>query len=716
MSSDAAAPSELANKLGDVRAGVRPNLEISRHIFSGVPTYVVRDPVTAQTHRFSVQDYQLFIAIDQTRTLKDSVAQLIERKQLAEEDSESFYKFVVHLHQLGLLSLPLGDGSSLYKRHKTRLDAAKRGALLKLLFMKVPLVKPDTWLSHNSKWFAPIFTRTAFCIWLVALAVCGAVLLVHWKEFISPLGTMLAVSNVPTLWFLLVTLKAFHELGHAFACKRFGGQVPEMGAMIMMGTPCAYVDASSSWGFPNRMHRMIVALAGMYFESIAAMVALAIWLLTDTGRIHSAAQYAIVLSTVVTIGFNANPLMRYDGYFVFCDLINVPNLHRDAKAAVTAFIKRVFFGLPMPATDWVGKRRVAMIIFGGACMLYSCSVTIGIATLFLLSIPVFGPAVALFVSGLPVSRFVIRIVKYIFTSQETAPVRRRAVLVTSLSVATLLIAGLAIPLPGRLQVQGAIHRLSEVSIRSGVDGFIVSRPVQDGDQVKPDQPILKLENQELRSHRAELESQIRQLTVQMSAELRESAEKAEQTRVRLHTAREDLQALDAQLVQLNVQSNSAGELMLPGTVPEIGKFVHKGEPLGTVASGPWTVKSHLTAEQWADITKHLDDPVYVRLNGAPGRAIPGRIVRASPIGRKKIEDAALTHLGGGDIAVSPEMTAGENFFEVLVELESEDIAMRPQFGMTAVVNLHGEMHTVGHLLINRTMRLIHQIRQVGIAQ
>ena len=153
------------------------------------------------------------------------------------------------------------------------------------------------------------------------------------------------MSNVPILWTLLVGLKTFHELGHAYACKRFGGTVPEMGAMIMMGTPCAYVDASSSWSFPKRWHRMIVALAGMYFESMLAMVALVVWLCTDTGQLHSAAQYAIVLSTVVTIGFNANPLMRYDGYFILCDLLNFPNLHRDAKASSSSFIKWILYGI-----------------------------------------------------------------------------------------------------------------------------------------------------------------------------------------------------------------------------------------------------------------------------------------------------------------------------------------------------------------------------------
>lgn len=212
---------------------------------------------------------------------------------------------------------------------------------------------------------------------------------------------MLTLSNVPILWCLLVGLKTFHELGHAYACKRFGGTVPEMGAMIMMGTPCAYVDASSSWGFPNRWHRMIVALAGMYFESMLAMVAILVWLATDTGQLHSAAQYAIVLSTVVTIGFNANPLMRYDGYFILSDLVNIPNLHRDAKAAGSGFIKWILYGVPQKAVASRRSVNMAMTAFGIACMLDQVTVSLGIATLLTLSVPIVGPVIALFVSGLP---------------------------------------------------------------------------------------------------------------------------------------------------------------------------------------------------------------------------------------------------------------------------------------------------------------------------
>ena len=706
--------SELAEKLGEVRASIRPNLDISRHIFSGVPMYVLRDPVTAQTHRFSVEDYQLLISIDQSRTLKDSLSLLVKNQRLGEDQAEDFFKFVVHLHQLGLLSLPLGDGTALYKRYRSRLDASKKGTLLKLLFLKLPLLKPDKWLGNTLKWACPLFTKQAFFIWLFCLVISGVVLFANWREFVSPLGTMLAIGNLPILWFLLVTLKAFHELGHAYACKRFGGSVPEMGVILMMGTPCAYVDASTSWSFPNRWHRMFVAMAGMYFESIAAMGALLIWLMTDTGHIHSAAQYAIVLSTVVTVGFNANPLMRYDGYFILSDILNIPNLHRDAKAATTARIKSLLFGIPAPETTDSRLKQFAMSVFGLLCMLYQLTVMLGIATLMLLAAPVVGPLAALLVSGIPAIRFVIKNIDYIFKSQELVSVRRRAIVVSG-SLLAMIVAGLAlIPIPGRLQVKGVVHRLDEHSIRAEVDGFLVSQLASEGSEIACSQALFRLDNRELRIRRAELVSQSEQLHVQLQSEIGKQAMKAEQLRLQLSSANEELANVDTQIKQLDIVAQASGELSLPPDAPQIGKFVRKGEPLGQLSHGPWIVRSQLTAEQWTNISKHLDTRVYVRLMGMPRETFSGRIVRSMPVGSKKIEEVALTQLGGGDIAVSPEMFASESFFEVLIELDIPDEA-QPRLGMTGVVNLSGETHTMGQFLLQKSMRLLNQIRQVGFA-
>lgn len=714
MSEPPASPSDLGAKLGDVRASVRPNLEISRHVFAGKPTYIVRDPVTAQTHRFSAQDYQLFVSVDQTRTLKESVDQLVQQKRITTEQTDDFYRFVVHLHQMGLLTLPLSDGSTLYNRYKQRLDAQKKGRFLKLLFLRVPLAQPDKWLGATKHFAAPLFTMTAFWIWLVCVSVCSIVLLVHWRDFVDPLGTMLTLSNVPMLWLLLVGLKTFHELGHAYACKRFGGTVPEMGAMIMMGTPCAYVDASSSWSFPNRWHRMTVALAGMYFESMLAMVAVVVWLSTETGQLHSAAQYAIVLSTVVTIGFNANPLMRYDGYFILCDLVNIPNLHRDAKAAAGGFIKWALYGLPSKAVATRWSIQVAMTVFGIACMIYQVTVSIGIATLLTLAIPIVGPIIALFVSGLPVVRLINKWGTYLAKSKELETVRIRAICVASgLAVAILLVL-FTIPISGHVQSLGIVHRKEEKSVRASVSGFLVSAKTDNVEAVVENQMLYKLQNSELEVQMSEVQSLVQQLNIQLQSQLNVPGKKSEQILLQLENAKRDLEHFKSQISQLELSAQNSGEFIPPSDRPKKGKFVRQGESLGSICRGPWIVHVMLTADQWSSIESFRDKPVGITLVGYTQTRLKGRIVSGDIAGTKKIEEAALTHIGGGNIAVSQDMVANENLFDTVIEIDQESLKdlKRPiQVGMSSIVQLQSEPETLGVILWRRGIRLLNQIRQ-----
>ncbi len=716
MAESEAPQSDLAAKLGDVRASVRPNLEISRHLFSGKPTYVVRDPVTAQTHRFSAQDYQLFISVDQTRTLRESVQQLIDQKRITAEQADDFYKFVVHLHQMGLLTLPLSDGSTLYNRYKQRMDMQKKGRFLKLLFLKVPLAHPDKWLSHTQSWVAPLFTWTAFWIWLCCLLASGVVLIVHWREFADPLGTMLTVSNVPILWVLLVGLKTFHELGHAYACKRFGGTVPEMGAMIMMGTPCAYVDASSSWAFPNRWHRMVVALAGMYFESMLAIVAVVVWLATDTGQLHSAAQYAIVLSTVVTIGFNANPLMRYDGYFILSDLVNIPNLHRDAKAAASGFIKWVLYGLPIKSVATKTSIRVAMTVFGIACMLYQVTVSIGIATLLTLAVPIIGPAIAFLVSGVPVLRVLQKWTMFVVRSPELEAVRFRAISVASTLTVSMLIGITMIPIPGHLKSLGIVHRQEEKSIRASVGGFLVSTPAKQHYKIEENEVLYRMENPELLVQRSELQSQIQQLSIQLQSNLGIDTLQSEQIHLQIDNAKQQLRHVESQIENLNLSAEVKGDFMPPVESLKAGKFVHQGESLGSICRGPWIVRTMLTEDQWSSINSMREQPVSVTLIGNTKLLLKGRIVSGAIAGTKKIEEAALTHMGGGNIAVSSDMVASENFFDVVIEIDDQSIEKLEhpiKVGMSSLVQFKSESETLGTLLVRRGLKLVNQVRQAS---
>ena len=161
----------------------------------------------------------------------------------------------------------------------------------------------------------------------------------------------MGLSNLPILWLALVGLKALHEFGHAYACRRFGGAVPEMGVVFIVLTPCAYVDASSSWKF-DRRSRVAVAMAGMYVEILIAGIFALVWAGTQPGLLHDVALNVVILASVSTVFLNINPLMKFDGYYIFSDLMSVFNLQERAYKTLKGWIGFVLLGQARQEDDY----------------------------------------------------------------------------------------------------------------------------------------------------------------------------------------------------------------------------------------------------------------------------------------------------------------------------------------------------------------------------
>ncbi|MFN8707993.1 MAG: hypothetical protein ACK526_10205 [Planctomyces sp.] len=239
VSANTESPPSLAERLKHVRVGVRHELEVSRQILNGTPAYIIRDPVSFQTLRLTPEDYQIFTALTPEEELSAICQRLMHDGTLEDDQADAFYEFVLRLTRHGLLTLPVSDGPGLYRRFQRRSAAEFRSKFTGFLSLRVPLYSPDEFLKRTLRYIAPLFTRTAFLIWLIAMITSGYVVHLRWNEFQNPVDTISVTSNLPVLWTLLIVLKVIHEFGHAYACRRFGGCVPEMGALFVVFTPCA---------------------------------------------------------------------------------------------------------------------------------------------------------------------------------------------------------------------------------------------------------------------------------------------------------------------------------------------------------------------------------------------------------------------------------------------------------------------------------------------
>lgn len=274
----------LSERLREVVVSVRGDLDISRHTFRAGPAYVVRDPITFASHRFDPEDYLVLNAIRGNGTLGEVFDQLVSIGTLIQDDEESYYEFVLDLHQRNLLSLPINNADALYQRYEQRRRAEAIGRVMGIFFMKIPVFNPNQFLSRSLPLFRWLFSIPGFLIWILLVMAAGIVVVSRASELSSPVLAMLDGNNVYILVASLIGLKVVHEFGHAFACRSFGGYVPEMGVFLVLFTPLAYVDATDSWSFSKSHQRAIVTLGGVYFESIVGAFAVFVWALTEPDR------------------------------------------------------------------------------------------------------------------------------------------------------------------------------------------------------------------------------------------------------------------------------------------------------------------------------------------------------------------------------------------------------------------------------------------------
>ncbi len=709
MSTPAPNPT-LAERLQDVQAGLRPDLEICRHLFRQVPSYAVRNPITFQTHSFSASDYQILIALDRAKPLGEVFRDLVQAHQLEDGQKENFYSFILNLHQLGFLNLPITDGQALYERFQKRRVRERQAKMAGFLFWRIPLINPDVLLERTMRFAAPLFSRTAFLAWLGLMAICGGILWKRWDAFLEPLQTILVTKNLVGLWILLVGLKIVHEFGHAYACKWFGGKVPEMGAFLVCFTPCAYVDASAAWGFPSKKQRIIVSLAGMYVELFVAGIALLLWNATGPSMTHSLAHQTVTLASLVTVGFNLNPLMKYDGYYILSDLVEIPNLRQKSVAEVQSVCRRWLLGLHSATGPFPLGGRILLFIYGVAASIWKITLVLAICAGIALKIYILGILMALFYGGMTIWSVVSKFVRYLFTSSETAPVRTRAVVLGLLVLVALPAAIALIPLPKPIDAYGVVATADQQCVYAQTSGFLQCSQRTDGQPVEANSQLYTLANNQTLAMAARVRAQLDYLQLQAESQLEVEPVSSVTTLERAEQARKELDQAEKNVGHLLVRTPITGTMVDSTAARSTGQFIRQGDRIATILAGAWIVRSLVTAADFADIQPHPGQKVHIRWLGDTAETHSGTITQVAAAGSDLITTPTLTQIGGGTIAVSPQtMAAAEPFFEITVELDDPPEEW-VRHGMTAQIGFSGKPQTIGQRLYRSVLKFMNKLR------
>jgi len=714
MSATTAAPASSTPSLASLRnvqVGLREDLEVSRHVFRGRPCYIVRDPMTFQGQRIDASDYEALAAIQSDRTLGASFDDLVKRGSLTASDEQKFYGFVFSLHRIGLLQLPISDERLLYKRFKMREQAKTREKLLGFMMLRLPLWNPSRFLDRTVQWVRPVFTKTFLALWLLLILSAGFMAFSRWEELAHPLDGVLVARNLPLMWLTLVLLKVFHEFGHAYACRHYGGHVPEMGIYLILFTPCAYVDATASWGFSRKRERLIVCFAGMFVESVFAAIAVFVWAATDPSLIHSLAFNVIFLAGLVTVLFNMNPLMRYDGYYILSDWLEIPNLRQRANQYALGVLKRVLLGLPSGAP--AGDRRMAVILFtfAVAATLYRITLLTAIAVILAGKMLFLGLLVGISYALMALAGVVRRLTRYLWHSEETAPKRWRAVALGVLFLMVLPALIMWAPVPTSVYAPALLAREQETFVRARTPGFLTSIVVEPNHAVtigtilavlEHDAPLELIADAQAGVEAAELRRDAYRIDAPARALEQEAIARVHEAALRDGFARRD---------QLNVVAGVDGEVLQCVTDRDLGRFFPEGTPVAVIGGGPWLIKAILSEEQYARSAPRVGETVSFRSMATPSQELTGTLMKVSPTGSRTVLLASLTQMGGGEVAVDPATgDANRPYFELTVEVSAKD-APRLRHGLRGVLQLPASAEPLGRIALRRAVRVYHQLLQ-----
>jgi putative peptide zinc metalloprotease protein len=503
-------PSELERRK-QLKIRLRADLAIEAQKYEGRTYYVVKDPVSLRYYRLKDNEHFLLQFLDGKRTLEDAQKQYEKRYRPDRLKLEDLEGFAQQLLTAGLAqSESPRAGKQLYERRNKRKRTEWIQALTNILYIKIPVFDPDRLLTAMLKYVSWIFT-----MWFFMLSVgfmLAAVLLVatHFETFRSKLPDyheFFSFKTVVYLWVALGCVKVIHEFGHGLSCKTFGGEVHEMGALFLCLSPALYCNVSDAWILPNKWHRIIISAAGIYVELIIAAAATFVWWNTPTQPfVNNLALSLMVVCSVSTVVFNANPLMRYDGYYVLADWLEIPNLRERSNRFLSNLVQEHCLGIEVQPEGYMELwRRVLFVVYAITSYIYRWVVTFAILYFmynFLrpYKLEVVSSMLAMAALGSLIGWPIYRLGKNLHRRGRLPDMKRWRVVVTCIVVAAVLAFVCFVPIPinrirGVGQVQPHPDYVSQVMVRQG--GFLAELKARPGDRVVEGQELAVFRDPEL---------------------------------------------------------------------------------------------------------------------------------------------------------------------------------------------------------------------------
>jgi len=726
------ADSLVNSAMRPLRLRKRADLHTSRNTYDGRTYWVVKDPVGLNYFRFHEEEYAILQMLDggtSLQTIRETFQAQFAPQRITLQDLQ---QFIGMLHRSGLvISQSVGQGRQLRRRGDQKKKKELLGKVANIFALRFRGIDPERILNRLLPWFGWIFTPGALigfvCFGLAALTL----VLVQWNKFQAKLPTFeqfFAADNWIFLGVTMALVKVLHEFGHGLSCKKFGGECHEMGLMFLVFTPCLYCNVSDSWMLKNKWQRVFIGAAGMYVELILASIATFLWWFSTPGMFNFLCLSVMFICSVSTVVFNGNPLLRFDGYYILMDILEIPNLRQKSTEVLKRWFQSTCLGLELQDNPFLPRRNLFWFgLFTITASIYRWVVVFGIIwflnqVLKPYGLEVIGQMFA--IAGLAgmVIQPMIASYKFLKTPGRASKMKRKNIL-WSLAVAGSILAAICfVPLPYSVRCPFEIQPQDAIQVRAMVPGYLVAWNKMPGDLVAAGEPIVKLDSIDLaaleskyRNERDAAKVRLEQLELQFSDPRKNAT--METQREMLEAAEGLLAQVQAKRAMLTVLSPVNGAIIEPPSKPlpkqamaedqlpgwsgnpfsPINADAHfsEGDVLCVVGK-PNQMEAIIIIDQSDIDLVHEGDLVELMLDSAKLNSVTGKI---SKIAQSEMKESPenLASQAGGSLNTAQDASGKvrpiSTSYQASVPLEQQHVPFRSSY--RGVAKVHLEWRSLG---------------------
>ncbi len=648
-------------RIANIKLSLGNHVRVHQHHYRNVTWYILRDETTGKHHRFNQAAYNFIRLIDGQHTINEIWEKL--HQELA--DDAPTQDEVIHLlgtlhfanHLLGNITPDIQE--LINRRNKERKQSLKSrfGNPLALRFR---LLDPDAFLHKYMSYVEPLFSRTAAFISLIIILYATLQMGRNWDLLSNhAVENTLSSYNLFLMWLVYPVIKAIHELGHGFAVKRWGGEVHELGIMLLVLMPVPYVDASAASSFASKYKRIFVGAAGIVVELLLASIALLLWLNIQQGLLSDILFNVMLIGGASTLIFNGNPLLKFDGYFVLADTVEIPGLGPRANKYYAYLLQKYIFKvhtLESPAN--APGESFWFIVYAPAAFIYRLFLMI-VITLFVANQYFFiGVALAIWVLFIQAVMPVVKLLRHLFGSQILMQQRGRALSITAFTVSVLTAFVFLVPVPLNTATEAVVWMPEKSHVRASANGFVDSLLVKHGEQVSIGDPLIASVDPLLNTQLKLYKAQYRELELKHVALLTEDLVQADITLEELSLIQGRIEHLQEQIAELIIKSPADGEFILMNSSKLEGHFVKQGDPVGYVINYDDVSIRVVVPQNAIGLVRQNVEHVELRLVDNMDKTYYSDISREIPAATYMLPSKAFTQQGGGSIRTDPFDTTG----------------------------------------------------------